>query len=71
MTDKLSKKERMQIPRQVMPAQTPEDRVRNFKEVPFGLSEEQALTEAARCLECKKESTGQLSGRSCKHIDFS
>jgi glutamate synthase (NADPH/NADH) small chain len=48
------KKERMKIPRQQMPEQKPEDRVRNFEEVPFGFTEEQAITEALRCIECKK-----------------
>ena len=54
MAEKLKAKERMQIPRQDMPEQKPEDRVKNFKEVPFGFTEEQALTEAQRCLECPK-----------------
>lgn len=54
MTEKIEKKERMKIPRAEMPAQKPEDRVQNFNEVPFGLTEDQALSEAARCLECKK-----------------
>ena len=44
------------IPRQVMPEQDPEDRVRNFEEVPFGLEEEQAVLEAQRCLQCKNPS---------------
>lgn len=55
MVEKIEKKERMKIPRQVMPQQEPKERTRNFKEVPFGLSEEQALIEAARCLECKNQ----------------
>jgi len=55
MPNKLEKKERMKIPRQVMPQQDPIERSKNFNEVPFGLSEEQALMEAARCLECKKQ----------------
>lgn len=55
MVDKLDKKDRMKIPRQLMPQQSPEERIKNFREVPYGLTEEQALTEAARCLECKKE----------------
>jgi len=54
VAEKLKAKERMQIPRQDMPEQKPEDRVQNFKEVPFGFTEEQALTEAQRCLECPK-----------------
>ncbi len=55
MVNKLEKKERMKILRQKMPEQPPEERKKNFKEVPFGLTEEQALIEASRCLECKKE----------------
>lgn len=54
MIEKIEKKERMKIQRAEMPAQKPEDRVRNFNEVPFGLTEEQAIVEASRCLECKK-----------------
>jgi len=34
--------------------QSPRERIRNFKEVAFGLSEEEALKEASRCLFCKK-----------------
>ena len=36
-----------------MPEQPPEIRARNFQEVPFGLSEELAIKEAERCLNCK------------------
>ncbi len=50
----LTKKERMLIPRQAMPAQKAEERIRNFEEVALGYSEEQAVTEAKRCLACKK-----------------
>jgi len=50
----LTKKERLQIPRQKMPEQEPEERIRNFKEVPFGLTPELAQREAIRCLDCKK-----------------
>ncbi len=39
--------------REKMPHQDPEKRVENFDEVALGYSEEQALAEAARCLECK------------------
>jgi len=42
------------IPRQPMPEQPPEQRIRNFQEVPFGLTPEQAVLEARRCLQCKK-----------------
>jgi len=54
VAEKLEKKLRMKIPRQQMPEQDPGERVRNFQEVPYGFTEEQALEEAARCLECKK-----------------
>lgn len=37
-----------------MREQAPEDRIHNFKEVPFGYSEEEAMGEAKRCLQCKK-----------------
>jgi glutamate synthase (NADPH/NADH) small chain len=42
------------IPRQKMPEQAPEDRVNNFDEVPYGYTEELAVTEATRCIMCKK-----------------
>ena len=38
----LKPKERYKIPRQSMPEQEPEDRVKNFNEVPFGYSPETA-----------------------------
>ena len=41
-------------PRQAMPEQRPEVRKHNFDEVPLGYSEETALIEAGRCLQCKK-----------------
>lgn len=45
--------ERMKIPRQKMQEQPPEERINNFKEVPYGYDEEQAVREAERCLQCK------------------
>ncbi len=50
----LPKKERMKIPRQKMPEQDPKERVKNFKEVPYGLPADIARLEAQRCIECKK-----------------
>jgi len=41
-------------PRQRMTEQPPLDRIHNFNEVPFGLTDEQAVIEASRCLKCKK-----------------
>lgn len=37
-----------------MREQPPEERIRNFSEVPYGYSSEEAVLEAQRCLECKK-----------------
>ncbi|MDD9301465.1 MAG: NADPH-dependent glutamate synthase [Desulfobacter sp.] len=42
------------VDRAVMPEQDPDIRRRNFQEVPIGLSEEMAIREAKRCLQCKK-----------------
>lgn len=39
--------------RVAMPMQDPKERARNFSPVALGYSEEDALTEAARCLQCK------------------
>ncbi|MCK4283104.1 MAG: NADPH-dependent glutamate synthase [Candidatus Brocadiae bacterium] len=47
-------KKALEIPRQPMPEQPAQGRVRNFEEVPFGLRPEQAVLEAQRCLQCKK-----------------
>ncbi|MDO8682887.1 MAG: NADPH-dependent glutamate synthase [Armatimonadota bacterium] len=38
-----------------MPHQAPEERIRNFSEVALGYTEEDALCEAARCLQCKQQ----------------
>jgi glutamate synthase (NADPH/NADH) small chain len=37
-----------------MPEQPPAERVRNYKEVPLGYSDETARLEASRCLQCKR-----------------
>ena len=50
----MTNKEKLKIPRQKMPGQGPEERIKNFKEVPFGYTPEMAMTEAERCLQCKK-----------------
>lgn len=41
------------IPRQKMSEQKPQERIKNFREVPFGYTEEQAVKEASRCIQCK------------------
>ena len=42
------------IPRTPMPEQDPKERIKNFKEVPYGYTPELAIKEASRCLQCKK-----------------
>lgn len=50
----MSKPKRNMSPTKVeMPTQDPQVRARNFKEVAHGYTEEMALEEAARCLQCK------------------
>ena len=51
--EQLSAKERLAISRQKMPEQEPHVRNRNFNEVNLGFSEQLALLEARRCLQCK------------------
>jgi glutamate synthase (NADPH/NADH) small chain len=54
------KPKKKKIPRQPMPEQDPRRRRSNFEEVPKGYSEETAMLEASRCLDCKK--AGCISG---------
>jgi glutamate synthase (NADPH) small chain len=55
--EKPAKKEKKEkIPRHAMPEQKPQDRVKNFNEVPFGYTKEMAMAEAGRCIQCKKPS---------------
>lgn len=52
MTTEEQKKER--FVRINMQEQDPAARIKNFNEVPFGYTEEEAVKEAQRCLQCKK-----------------
>jgi glutamate synthase (NADPH/NADH) small chain len=55
MDEKVTKKvKKEKIPRVSMPEQEPKVRARNFLEVPTGYTEEMAIIEAQRCLQCKK-----------------
>ncbi len=54
MVDPKDIKRRMEIPRQSMSEQEPLARIRNFYEVPYGYTPEQAMKEAERCIQCKK-----------------
>ena len=47
-------KAKPKIPRQPMPEQDPRRRRTNFEEVPRGYTEETAMLEASRCIQCKK-----------------
>ncbi len=53
MEQRLTPKERLQIPPQRMPEQDPKERIKNQREVPLGFTPEQAIREAQRCLQCK------------------
>jgi glutamate synthase (NADPH) small chain len=52
-TKRLTAKQRLQLPRQSMPAQDASERRANFSEVNLGLPERFALIEAERCLQCR------------------
>ncbi|MCP4900622.1 MAG: NADPH-dependent glutamate synthase [bacterium] len=55
MSDRAKKKPKKEmVPRQPMPEQDPQIRRQNWEEVPFGYSQDVAVIEAARCLQCKK-----------------
>ena len=54
MQSPISAKERMQITRQAMPEQDAHQRSGNFQEVNLGFSEQLALLEAQRCIQCKE-----------------
>jgi len=53
MSNTLTAKERMAIERVAMAELPADDRSRNFEEVNLGLSADQAMEEARRCLQCK------------------
>jgi glutamate synthase (NADPH/NADH) small chain len=51
----MSKKPKQIIPKKTpMPEQPPAERIRNYDEVPYGYTPEQAIAEAKRCLECAR-----------------
>src|SRR5665648_713910 len=53
MAEMIPPKKRMQREQVPMPEQEPKERICNFKEVPLGYTQEQAIYEAQRCLQCK------------------
>ena len=50
----VKKNKKAKVGRVPMPCQPAEERIHNFREVALGYSPGQALTEAKRCLQCKK-----------------
>jgi len=53
MAENVESTKKVKIPRHDMPCQEPEVRAHNFEEVALGYSEETAIEEAKRCLQCK------------------
>lgn len=53
--NKITNKDRMAIPQQIMPTGEPKVRARQMTEVALGYTKEQAVVEANRCLQCKNE----------------
>lgn len=51
---KSKKPRREKIPRTKMPEQNPAERVKNFSEVALGYTDDDAVRESMRCLQCKK-----------------
>ena len=49
-----TKDKKEKVPRQKMSEQDPQKRIHNFEEVPLGYTEETAIIEAKRCIQCKK-----------------
>ena len=45
----------MSLIKNPMPTQDPNERIKNFNEVALGYTEEQAIDEAKRCLNCKNK----------------
>lgn len=57
MSDEGKKEKKKIVPNRVpMAEQSAEERIKNFKEVPLGYTEDEAVEEARRCLQCKKPS---------------
>ena len=54
MAEIVEKPKKVKIPRHAMPCQDPKVRAHNFEEVATGYTQETAIEEAKRCLQCKK-----------------
>ena len=53
MAERLRPAEKFKRDRVPMREQDPKERIKNFDEVPYGYSLEEAIREAQRCLQCK------------------
>ena len=51
----MTAKERAAIPHMDMPSQDPKERIHNMNEVALGYTEDEAIVEANRCLQCKNK----------------
>ena len=51
----LSPKDRAAIPHMDMPVQDPKERIHNMSEVALGYTEDEAIVEASRCLQCRNK----------------
>lgn len=54
MAEETKEKPKRRTTKVPMPEQAPQERIKNFNEVPLGYTKEMAMEEAARCLQCKK-----------------
>ena len=45
----------------IMREQPPLERIKNYDEVPYGYSPEEAVIEAGRCLQCKNRSASKVA----------
>ena len=55
LPENLTAKDRAAIPQQEMPQQDPKERIHNMSEVALGYTENEAVVEASRCLQCKNK----------------
>ena len=55
LPEKLTPRDRAAIPHIDMPVQDPHERISNMSEVALGYTENEALAEASRCLQCKNK----------------
>jgi len=52
-----------------MPEQDPKARIRNFDEVALGYTDEMAIKESHRCLNCKQGHVWQGARSTCRYLN--